>query len=77
MNIFRFFERRRYFACFYAYTSAHGWGSGRIGISAEGHVNALYVENYLREQRGLTGVSLTNVIEMSKRDYDAFFAEAE
>ena len=79
MNLFRFFKRTRYFVVSYAYKNAPGWGFGTIGINVSngGYPSMDYIISHQKMKNRYTGVTILNIIEISKRDYDAFFSEDE
>lgn len=79
MILFRFFKRTRYFVVSYAYKNAPGWGFGTIGVQVSdgGYPSMNYIISHQKMEKRYTGVTILNIIEFSKRDYHAFFSEAE
>lgn len=79
MNIFRLFKCTRYFVVSYAYKNAPGWGFGTIGVSVRkgGYPSMEYIISHQKMIKRYSGVTILNIIELSRQDYDAFFSEAE
>ena len=79
MILFRFFKRTRYFVVSYAYKNALGWGFATVGVNVSNgrYPSMSYIISHQKVEKRYTGVTILNIIELSKRDYDAFFSEAE
>jgi hypothetical protein len=70
-------NKRRYFIVRYLFVNKGGWGCGEFGVSADTYPNKEYLITWLHENKDCNGAAITGIEELTKRDYDAYFSEAE
>jgi len=69
--------RKRHFIVCYHYVAPDGWGNGQFGISRDGYPPRLYLHDCMKKEMGYENLVITNIIELSKRDFDDYCSEAE
>lgn len=59
----------------YTFTHKKGFGSGTSGWEGAQYPNRAHFEENMRLEHGNESTTITNILEVSKKDYDSFFAE--
>ena len=66
----------RYFIVCYSFTAGNGgMGLGTTGIDGSAYPNRQYFSEYMARNFGHQHTTITNIIEVSKQDYEQFLSE--